>query len=348
MPWVERPHNLVLSKKICENLRNLRTIPIPILPIKPHKIPQNPMNPQNILIDTDLGDDVDDILAIAFALLRPELSVKAITAVSYDTGRRCHLIARLLSCLGRENVDFAPGMKLPLRPAAKHEIAHSIQPEGYILNQYPIVRDTDKSAPPSADAVELIARTVKENAGNITLAAIGPLTNIAVALQRYPEIATQISGIAIMGGEINLNRAEHNIAWDAAAAQIVFASGVPLFVGTWDVTRRFVLSPSDCEAIGRNTSPVCQLLHESIKLWWPHKAHKTSPVMYDIAPILWAFAPEYFTTESMELVVETRGENTRGFTVRGHGPHNAKVTTNMQADQIRRLYLDTLGVAAPA
>ena len=72
------------------------------------------MKPQKILIDTDLGDDVDDILALVFALLRPELDVKAIAAVSYDTEKRGHLIAQLLEIMGRTEIPFAAGMRRPL------------------------------------------------------------------------------------------------------------------------------------------------------------------------------------------------------------------------------------------
>ena len=303
----------------------------------------NTVKPYNVLIDTDIGDDVDDILALAFALLRPELSVKAITAVSYDTDRRCHLIKRLLASLEREDVLFAPGLKLPLRPATEKEIQNALQPAGYILNQYPVVREEDQSTlPPADDAVELIARTVKEYSGNISLVTIGPLTNIAAALCRYPEIRTQIRSIAMMGGEMNLNRPEHNVAWDAHAAEIVFSSGVPLFMGTWDVTRGFVLSPEDCDLIGRHESPLCKLLHECIELWWPHKGWKPGPVMYDVAPILWTYAPEYFTTEAMQVRIETRGEYTRGYTARGYDTPNAQVSKTMQAERVRELYLQTL------
>jgi purine nucleosidase/pyrimidine-specific ribonucleoside hydrolase len=303
------------------------------------------MEAQNIIIDTDLGDDVDDILALAFALLRPELCIKAITTVSYDTGKRCHLLARLLSCLEQSDIPFAPGCRLPLRPASPAERRNAIRPEGYILNQYPAVHDEDKATPHAADAIELIAHTVQQNVGDITLVCIGPLTNVAVALCRYPEIASQIRCIALMGGELHLNRREHNIAWDAHAAQIVFSAGVPLFIGTWDVTRRFVLSPDDCAHIKRNGSTLCRLLSECIDLWWPHKAHKPSPVMYDIAPILWSYDTGHFTTELKEVLVETRGEHTQGMTVGGVGAPNAQVTTDMQAEKIRELYLSTLGLA---
>ena len=255
---------------------------------------------------------------------------------------RCHLIARLLSSLGRDDVLFAPGMKLPMRPATLREIDNSITPSGYILNPYPIVRSEDKDVPHENDAVELIERMVKENANNITLVCIGPLTNIAAALCRYPEIKPLIRSIAIMGGELQSNRAEHNVAWDSSAAEIVFASEIPMFVGTWGVTRDFVLSPEDCQRIGEHPSPLCQMMHEAIELWWPYKAHKPSPVMYDVAPILWTYAPEYFTMEAINVKVENSGAHTRGFTIRGNGEPNAQVTLKMEVERIRELYLETI------
>lgn len=298
--------------------------------------------PQNIIIDTDLGDDVDDLLCIAFGLLRPELSVKAITAVSYETDLRCHLISALLRATGQGDVPYAPGIKLPLRPATATEIQQATEPTGYILNQYPVVEEADKVKPPSDDAVELIAQLVDQYANDITLVCIAPLTNIATALCRYPKLRTQISRIALMGGELGLHRREHNINWDAHAADIVFNSGIPLFMGTWDVTRGFYLNEEDCGRIGHTDTPLCRLLHESIKLWWPHKAWKPGPVMYDVAPILWSYAPEYFTSEPANVQVELGGQYTKGYTVRAPGEPNARVSTAMRAQEIHDLYLDTI------
>ncbi|MDQ3815084.1 MAG: nucleoside hydrolase, partial [Armatimonadota bacterium] len=88
--------------------------------------------PQPILIDTDAGDDVDDVLAIAFALLRPELDVKAITTVSPRSARRADLVKKLLHTVGRDDIPVAAGMELPLRPLTPDEREHLTRP--YVTN----------------------------------------------------------------------------------------------------------------------------------------------------------------------------------------------------------------------
>jgi purine nucleosidase len=299
--------------------------------------------PQKIIIDTDLGDDVDDILAIAFALLRPELEVCAITTVSPFPDRRVRLARQLLHVLAREDIPVGAGMAMPLRPYDAADIPRLTDNNGYVLNQYPFVPPVYNAAPVTEDAIDLIIRTLDASApGEVALVTIGPLTNAAVALRRKPEIAEKLAWIAMMGGEVHLNRREHNIAWDTAASEIVFTSGVPLFLGTWDVTRRFALSPEDCEAIRAHGTPLTDALARCIDLWWPYKGWKPGPVMYDLAPLLWSFDRSYYATKPMRVHVETRGEHTRGITVTSNGTPNAEVTVDMRADATRALYLDTI------
>ena len=100
------------------------------------------MKAQHIILDTDLGEDVDDILALALALLGSELCVTTITTVSYDTEKRCHQVARLRSCIGRNCVCC--DMRLPLHPGGQAEYQNAVQPTPYILNQYGAARDADK------------------------------------------------------------------------------------------------------------------------------------------------------------------------------------------------------------
>ena len=106
---------------------------------------------------------------------------------------------------------------------------------GYKLNHASWAQNDEDLPAPAADAVTLMAQTIEENAGEIAICALGPLTNVAVLLRRHPELAPKIRHIAIMGGELELNRREHNVSWDAIAAEIVFTSGRALICG--DVER---------------------------------------------------------------------------------------------------------------
>jgi inosine-uridine nucleoside N-ribohydrolase len=311
------------------------------------------MPPQKLLIDTDPGDDVDDVLALAFALRRPELDVRAITTVTSFPEQRVHIVRKLLRLLGHANIPVAAGNAVPLS-GAKGEVSSSPPSGGYVLNHYAVVTPEEAASEPAVDtdAVGLILRTIEANLGEVAVITIGPMTNIAAALRRKPEIARLIPWIAIMGGEMHLDRTEHNVNWDAEAADTVLQSGVSLFMGTWDITRRVVLLPEHCEQIREHGTLLSEALARCIDLWWPHKAHKPGPVMYDLAPILWSMdraagqSGLHYTTQPMSVRVQTESGPARGKTVVFPDTEpNAQVTTDMteaQALAARTLLLETL------
>jgi inosine-uridine nucleoside N-ribohydrolase len=295
------------------------------------------MNPIPILIDTDPGQDIDDVLALGFAALRPEFEIKAITTVTHGARRRAHLAKKLLETAGLGEVPVAAGMELPMRPVSDDELKQ-LTDDAYTLNHAQVEAD----GPIENDAVDLIIRTVEENAGELCLVTIAPLTNIACALRKAPHIAQKIRCISSMAAEVQIPHIEHNIAWDYNAASVVLAAKIPMFIGTWSVTRQFWLTPEDCETIRQNSSPLCQFMADCNDLWWPHKGGKPGPMMYDTSPFVWLMNPDFYTTEEMALQVETRGEFTQGMTLRRGNENKAQVTTAMDAEGVKQLYLDTV------
>ena len=297
---------------------------------------------QKILIDTDPGQDIDDLLAIHFALLRPELDIKAITTVTYPSDRRARLIKGLLRYMGRQDIPVAAGMQYPLRRVDGEEMAKLRDP-GHSINHYAFAEPEDPADDPgSDDAVNLIIQTIEQHPGQLVLACIAPLTNIACALRKRPDLAGMIQSIALMGGEVQLNKKEHNIAFDYAASEIVLNSGAPIFMGTWDITRRFVLGKEECARFHRDRRPVCQALGRAIDLWYPAQSWKPGPVMYDLFPICWAFNRTWYTTRPMPVQVETCGKWTNGMTVLRGDRNTAEVTIEIQVDALREEYLRTV------
>jgi len=298
---------------------------------------------QKIIIDTDPGQDIDDLLAILFALRRPELDIKAITTVTYPTKQRARLVKRLLRYLDRTDIPVAAGMELPLRPFSAEELKkqHDLS---WSMNHYCFAEPEDPHDDPGDDdAVNLIIRTIEQHPGEIVLACIAPLTNIACALRKNPDIAGKIKYIAMMGGEITQDRAENNIAFDYNASEIVLTSGIPIFMGTWDITRQFVLTLSECAGLfGKHPAPVLQALARAIERWHPAQSWKPGPVMYDLFPMVWAFDRSYYTTKPMSIQVETKNAAALGKTiVRGEVP-SIEVSTEIRAAELRELYLRTV------
>ncbi len=295
------------------------------------------------IIDTDPGQDIDDLLALAFALRRPELDIRAITTVTYPSEERARLVLRLLRHLDRRDIPVAAGAQWPMSPVPD-SLRKRLEDLSYSMNHASFAEPRDPGDTPGAEhAADLIIRTVEAHPGEIGIAAIAPLTNIATALTKRPDIAGAIRHIAWMGGETTLNRIEHNAAYDYLATEIVLSSGIPLFMGTWDVTRRFVLGPEDCALFHADSSPLNQALGRAIDDWRPAQPWKPNPVMYDIFPFAWSIDPSLYTFETCGVSVETRGEYTRGMTVlRGDAPSSIAVTTRLDEPRIRKLYLETL------
>src|SRR5579863_9829432 len=170
-----------------------------------------------ILLDTDIGGDIDDAFAVALILRSPELDLLGVTTVSGDTQARARLAAKMLWEAGRHSVPVAagePGKPLPIDQC--RWAAGFTSPQ--LLKQ---------------SAVDFLKKQFDKRPGEITLVAIGPLTNIAALLRTDPSIACKIKRIVMMGGAIAHGYGdnpqpvpEYNIYADAPAAQAVFTSGV--------------------------------------------------------------------------------------------------------------------------
>ena len=295
---------------------------------------------QKIIIDTDIGSDIDDALALAFALLRPELDVKAITTVYGRTDLRARLTAKLLRIMGREDVPVAPGLRLPLE-SPDDERRRRL--EENVPCQCAFVPD-DEELPPfaSEDAVAFMKDIIEQNPGEVAIVTIGALSNLGALLRDHAGLCDKIPFVSMMGGNLELNRREHNINCDPDAARIVFESGVPMFLGTWEVTRRVVMLPPQIDILANVETPLCRALSELIQLWMPHRGAKRGPVLYDVSAVLACFDRKYFAAEPKRVCVETKGEFTRAYTVVMPGDPNMEVTTDINERAVLRLFMDTV------
>ncbi len=166
----------------------------------------------NILIDTDIGDDIDDALALSLALCSPEIELLGVMTVFGDTQKRAHLAAHILEVFEHEDIPVAAGQQMPLlfrhRPSGV--------PQAALLNPYaPSGTFSPFSAP------ELLIHTALTHHTNITLLCLGPLTNIATALLIEPRLFLAIKNIIMIGGTSGFPLPEWNMRSDAQAAKIV-------------------------------------------------------------------------------------------------------------------------------
>jgi purine nucleosidase len=227
----------------------------------------------DLIIDTDIGTDVDDALALAFALKNPNCRVRGVTTVHLDTLLRARIAGKLLKLMGREDVPVVRGIDTPLEP---HLRSSPNQPalmghEGLgILDPGEIDLD-----PMPEDATDFLIDQVSRNKGSIGLVAIGPLTNIATALKREPRMAGWTTGLTVMGGAMYPDtlpapwwpEAEYNLNCDPTAACEVLASGIPVtFVGL-DVTLKAFLDAGQRRAIASRANTVGAVLSDLMEIF---------------------------------------------------------------------------------
>ncbi len=255
-----------------------------------------------VVIDTDIGDDIDDALALAFALSSPELDVKAVTTVYGRTDIRARLAAKILKAYGREDIPVAAGATKPI-----------LEPKPtYVPNQSVVLgRNEEFRNIVGEHAVDLITRIVEEE-GEVTLVAIGPQTNIALALLRDPWIADK-TRLVVMGGCISRPVAEYNIRSDPEAASIVFSSGIPITMVGLDVTLRCIMGKDLVNRIVSSNYMPVSVLSKYLRAWL--NTHSSLPILHDPLAIAATFNEDLVEIIPSHIVVETHGEYTRGLTI---------------------------------
>jgi purine nucleosidase len=308
------------------------------------------MSPRPVIIDCDPGHD--DALAILLALGSPELDVLAITAVAGNvplalTERNARKVCELA---GRADLPVHAGCDRPLaRELVTAEHVHGKTGlDGPALSE-PRMALAETHA---ADAIVELLRA--HPPGAVTLCPIGPLTNIATALRKAPDVAGRIKEIVLMGGAIaegNITpAAEFNIYVDPHAAEVVFGAGVPLVMHGLDVTHQALVTPERLEAIRRLDTPVSRTVAELLEFYNVYDQTRRGRVgapLHDPCAIAYLLDPALFDGRQCHVAIETRGEHTLGRTVvdwsgrTRHAP-NALVINRIEVDGFFALLMERL------
>ena len=275
---------------------------------------------RKIIIDTDPGQD--DAVAILLALASPEeLDVLGIVAVAGNVGlaRNAANALKIVELAGRPEIPVYAGCARPMtRPLVTAEHVHGQTGlDGPDLPE-PTIRLQD------GHGVDFIIDTLRaEPEGTVTLCALGPLTNLAMALVKAPDIASRIEEIVLMGGAYfevgNITpAAEFNIYVDPEAAQTVFACGAPITMMPLDVTHQMLGTPervASFAAIGnRSGAAVAAMLGFSERFDLKKYGWRGAP-LHDPCVTAYLLAPEIFAGRLCNVEIETASPLTRGMTV---------------------------------
>ena len=273
-----------------------------------------------LILDTDIGDDVDDALALAIALRSPAIDLLGVTTVYKNTGLRAQLAKRLAIVFGRPDLIVCSGAGMPL---VNQVDCTEIPPQWTALDETARA-DTLYS---SIHAVDFILETVASHP-DLTIVTVGPLTNIALCIQKNPALMRQ-TRIVVMGGMTTNAYRESNIACDPEASRAVFESGADITLVSLDTTISCKLEKADMRRILESDRPDLHFLANLMEIWrdtfyagflrqWGKKIENKFDFgvgMHDPMTVIYTLAPHLFTIKAAEILVETSGEYTRGVTV---------------------------------
>lgn len=306
---------------------------------------------RKIIIDTDPGQD--DAVAILLALASPELEVLGITCVAGNvplnlTQKNARIICELA---GQTTVPVLAGCDRPMtRKLVTAEHVHGKTGlDGITLPDPTMPLDP-------RHAVDFLIETLRaEPEGSVTLCPLGPLTNIATAFERAPDIIPRVAEIVLMGGAYfevgNITpAAEFNIYVDPEAAEIVFRSGVPLVVMPLDVTHQVLTTRARVEAfrnLGTRVGHAVASWTDFFERFDMAKYGSEGAPLHDPCVIAYLLQPDLFSGRHINVEIETRGDFTVGMTVadwwRVSGrPANAMFMGEVDADGFYRLLTDRL------
>ena len=280
-------------------------------------------NVQKVILDTDIGGDVDDAYALALLASLREAKVLGVTTVSGPTEQRAQLAAKLLMTFGRSEIPVYAGRR-------------SDQP---MNRQYEWARGFRSTSLKKVSAVEFLHNQIQRAPGEITLIAIGPLTNLGDLFMRYPETARQLKRIVIMGGAIYVGYnskppgvPEHNIQCDPISARAVFTSGAPLTMVGLDATAMMQLDEERQKQLFAFGTPATDALAALTNLWG-----NRIPTLFDPMAVAYALGHRFADDQQQNVVVDDDG-----LTRITDGPRNVTILLNPQKEAFLDWYIAIL------
>ncbi|HMG88295.1 MAG TPA: nucleoside hydrolase [Terracidiphilus sp.] len=271
--------------------------------------------PQLVVIDTDIGDDIDDAFALALALESPELKILGVTTTFGNTEMRARLLDRYLRSVGRSDIPVFAG------PMTKTD---------NLMTQAAYARQPPEKK--HGNGAEFIVREAREHPGQITLIGIGPLFTVQAAIERDPATFKKLKRVVIMGGSVERGygtdaqgepkppEPEWNILNDPAGLKALLASGVPVFMMPLDSTQ-VPLDAKDREAIFAHGSPLTDQLTLLYHEWMGNTPnHSPTPTLFDPVAVTYTFRPDLCPAKPMHIDVDDKG-----LTSPGNGAPNAQV-----------------------
>lgn len=249
-----------------------------------------------VLLDTDIGGDIDDALALAYLLRQPQCELLGVTTVGGQPEQRAALASAVCHCAGRPETPVQVGAAIPLQGPER-------QPDPYQRAALS-ARWPHRAFARGNTAVAFLREAIRAHPGEVTLLASGPLTNIALLFAQDPEIPTLLRGLTMVGGSFAAQTAEEewNILCDPHAAAQVLAAPVPILSVGYDVTRHCRLDAATCRAFLARAGRPLAFVAEMLEVFFRHE--RPEVFFHDPLAAALLFEPTLCATRPAQIEVE--------------------------------------------
>jgi inosine-uridine nucleoside N-ribohydrolase len=265
--------------------------------------------PRPVILDTDIGDDIDDTWALAYLLRSPELDLRLVVTDYGDTVYRARVAAKLLEVAERTDVPIGVGVRQSEEGGRQDEWI-----QGYQLSDYP--------GTVHEDGVQAMIDTILGSEEPVTVIAIGPAPNLPVALQRAPEIAERARFVGMYGsvrvgyGGGDEPEAEWNVRAAPEAVRAILEAPWPVTLTPLDTCGLLEVAGDRYAAIRDSSDPLARAVIENYRLWLPHVewisepeglADRKSTTLFDVVAVQLAFDESLVEMEELGLRVSDEG-----------------------------------------
>ncbi|MFL6576913.1 MAG: nucleoside hydrolase [Povalibacter sp.] len=286
----------------------------------------------HVIFDTDIGTDIDDAYALATLIKRPELHLIGVTTVSGDAVARARLAAKLLSIAGGE------WAKVPVYAGTSTATQY--------MKQVEWANGFKSASLHESGGVAFMRDQIDSHPGQITLIAVGELTNVAALLASEAGIGKKIRAISLMGGAMyrgyeknSKPEPEWNIKSNVAAARAVFASGVPLMVAPLDSTTQLIVTPEMRVQMFSRGTALTDALASLNSIWRHTNTWKgENPILFDVLAVNLVISRKPYKMASMHVDVGNDGLTK---VVEGTKP-NADVALAVEPDAVMKEFVDVV------
>lgn len=316
------------------------------------KKPASKKIPQSVWLDTDIGDDTDDILALALICASPELTLAGVSTVFGDTATRARLARTVLASLREPNTaPVAAGCGHSLSALKIPKIwlnGPSVRP-GFVQRSCALPASALPPAP-REHAVDLLAAHLRAHPGQTVPIGIGALTNLATLLLRAPDVKSAIPRLVLMAGDFERNEWEWNIRCDPLAAACVLESGLSIDFIPWAIGMTCTVGAAQVRRLHAARSRTGRLLSRAVRLWQESRkkisGKEDRPHLFDPMAVAVLLYPEWFEWQRGRVeVLFSPGQfcQTR-FTPDPAGPHRVAFKIHHPRQAVETVWSRILGL----